>query len=56
MATSAAQPLVTNQVSNQVVTNPNANAIYYSIANTSINQGASGHPIHHECVWFRLEG
>ena len=55
-ATSAGQPVVTNQVPNQVVTNPNVNATNHSIANSSTNQGASGHPICHEWVWFRLEG
>ena len=47
---------MTKHVSNQVVTNPNVNATNQSVANTSTNQGASGHPIHHEWVWFRLEG
>ena len=55
-ATSTGQPVVTNQVPNQVMTNPNVNATNHSIVNTSTNQGASGCPIHHEWVWFRLEG
>ena len=48
--------VVTNQVPNQVMTNPDVNATNHSIANTSIKQGASGCPIHYEQVWFRLEG
>ena len=47
---------MTNQVPNQVMINPNVNATNHSIVNTSINKGAGGHPIHHEWVWFRLEG
>ena len=45
-----------NQVPNQVMPNPNINATYHSIVNTSSNHGAGGHPIHHEWLWFRLEG
>ena len=47
---------MTNQVPNPVTTNPNVNATNHSIVNTSTNQGAGGHPIHYEWVWFRLEG
>ena len=56
MAMSAGQPVVTNHIHDQVATNPNVNAIKPTVANTSTNHGASGHPIHHEWVWFRLEG
>ena len=38
------------------MTNPNVNATNHSIANTTANQSASGNPICHEWVWFRLEG
>ena len=38
MATSAGQPAVTNQVSNQVMTNPNVTTTNHSMVNTSINQ------------------
>ena len=38
------------------MTNPNINATNQSVANTSTNQGASGCPICHAWVWFRLEG
>ena len=55
-AISAGQPVVTNQVPNQVITNLNVNDTNHSIVNTSNNQGANDHPIHHEWVWFRLEG
>ena len=47
---------MTNQVLNQVTTNPNVNATNHLIVNTSTNQGAGGCPIHHEWVWVRLEG
>ena len=43
-------------VPNQVAINPNEDAINQSVGNTSTNHGASGHPINHEWVWFRLEG
>ena len=56
MATSAGQPVVTNQIPNPVMTSPNVNATNHSIVNTSTNWGASGYFIHHEWVWFRLEG
>ena len=56
MPASEGQPVVTNQVPNQVMTNHNVNATNHSIMNTSTNHGASGHPICHELVWFRLEG
>ena len=56
MATSAGWPFETNNVPNQVVTNPNINATNQSVANTSTYHGVSGHPIHHEWVWFSLEG
>ena len=39
-----------------MTTNPNVNDTNHSIVNTGTNQGASGHPIHYEWVWFRLEG
>ena len=55
MATSAGQPAVTNQVSNQATTNPNVTNTNQSVVNTSTNQGANSHPIHHEWVKFRLE-
>ena len=45
MAMSTEQPVVTNQVPTQLVTNPNINATNHSIVNTNTNQGASGHPI-----------
>ena len=41
---------------NPVMTDPNVNATYLPVVSTSTNPGASGHPIHHEWVWFRLEG
>ena len=47
---------MTNQVPNQVVTNPNVNATGHSVLNTSTKHGASGFPIHHAWVWLRLEG
>ena len=56
MPASAGQPAVTNQVPNWVMTNPNVNATNHSIMNPSTNQGARGHPICHELVWFKLEG
>ena len=55
-AMSAGQPVVTNQVPNLMMTNPNVNATNLSIVNTSTNQGSSCHPICHEWAWFRLEG
>ena len=55
-AVSKGQPGVTNQVPNLVTTNPNVNVTNHSIVNTSTNQGAGGHPIHHEWVWLSLEG
>ena len=45
---STGEPVVTNQVPNLVMTNPNINATNHYIVNTSTNQGAGGHPIHHE--------
>ena len=39
---------MTNQVNNPVMTNLNVNATNHSIMNTSTNQDASGHPIHHK--------
>ena len=47
---------MTNEVHNQVIAKPNINATNHSIANTSTNKGANSHSIHHEWVWFRLEG
>ena len=44
MAMSTEQPVVTNQVPNPVMTNPNVNATNHSIVNDSTNQGAGGHP------------
>ena len=44
------QPAETNPIPNQVMTNPNTTATNYIMVNTSTNQGASGHPIHHEWV------
>ena len=55
MAMSTGQPAVTNWVFNQAMTNPNITTTNHSMANTSTNQGASGCPIQHEWVWFRLE-
>ena len=55
-AASAEQPVVTNQVPNPVTTNSNVNATNHFVADTSTNWGASGCPIHHEWLWFRLEG
>ena len=52
----SARQVLTNQVHNPVMTNPNVNATNHSIVNTSTNEGAHGHLIHHEWVWFRLEG
>ena len=43
-AISAEQPVMTNQVHNLVMTNPNINGTNHSIVNTSTNQGAGGHP------------
>ena len=57
MAASIGLPVVTSKVPTyQVKNNPNINATNHSIANTSTNQDASGCPICHEWVWFRLEG
>ena len=53
---STGQPAVTNQVSIQAMTNPNITTTNHPMVNTSTNLGASGHPIYHEWVWFRLEG
>ena len=52
----SAGQVVTNQVPTPVTTNPNVNTTNHSIVNTSTNQDAGGHPIHHEWLWFRLEG
>ena len=49
MAVFAGWPVVNCQVLIQVMTDPNVNATNHSAANTSTNQGAIGHPIHH--VW-----
>ena len=38
------------------MTNPNLNATHHFVVNTNTNQSASGSPIHHDWVWFRLEG
>ena len=43
VAMSVGQPVVTNQVPNQVMTNPSVNATNHSIVKTSINQGSSDH-------------
>ena len=56
MATSAGQPAVTNQVSNQAMTNPNVTTTIHSMVITCTNQSASGSPICHQWVWFILEG
>ena len=50
MATSAGQPVVTNQTPNPVTIRINVTG--HSIVKTSTNQGASGCCIQ----WFRLEG
>ena len=55
-ATSAGQTVVTNQVPNLVMTNPNINATDHSRANIITNQTTSGCSIHYEWVWFRLGG
>ena len=55
MTTSAGQPAVTNQISNQATTNPNITNTNQSMTNTSTNQGASDCPTHHEWVWSKLE-
>ena len=38
------------------MTNPTVNTTNHSIVNTSTNQGAGDNPIHHEWLWFTLEG
>ena len=48
------QPVVISQVPTQAATNISANITNPLINGT--NQGASGHPTHHEWVWFWLEG
>ena len=55
-AMSTGHPVVKSQVPTQVTTNTSINATKPFITITSTNQGASGHPIHLEWVWFRLEG
>ena len=53
---SAGEPVMTNQVPNPVMTIPHVNTTNPSTVNTSTTQGVSGHPIHLEWAWFRLEG
>ena len=53
--TSAGQPAVTNQVHNQAITNLNVTTTNQSMVKTSTNQDASGCPINHEWMWFRMK-
>ena len=51
---SVGQPAVTSMVPTQAATNISANITNPLIHGT--NQGAGGHPTHHEWVWSLLEG
>ena len=52
MTLSTGQLVVTSQVPTQVMPNPVINTTNTFVTNASTNQGASGHPTHHEWVWF----
>ena len=55
-AVSTRQLVVTSQVPpTQEMINTSVNAANPFVMITSTNQGASGHPTHHEWVWFWLE-
>ena len=56
VAVSTGQLVVNNQGHTQAMTNTSINATNPLVMITNTNQGDSGHPTHHELVWFQLEG